>query len=111
MWQPRVSGIVIGWLAAASLAVFFLSDEMVKAGLFGEACKQYGLNSWSCGVLPKFIVWLPDSFVYFLKLPFTYDGSADLLGAGYVFMFMGSSVAYGFALVAMNYWIWKLNSL
>lgn len=111
MWQPRALGIFIGWLAAASLAVFFLSDEMVKAGLFGESCRQYGLSSWNCGVVPKFIVWVPDSFVYFLGLPFTYDATTDILGAGFTFMVMGSSVAYGLALVALNYWVWKLNQL
>jgi len=111
MWQPRGFGVFIGWVAVASLAVFFLSDEMVKAGLFGEACKEHGLSSWSCGVVPKFVVWLPDSFVYFLKLPFVYDGSTDLLGAGFAMMAMGSTVAYALALVALNYWVWKLNQL
>lgn len=111
MWQPRMSGIFVGWLAAASLAVFFLHDELVKAGAFGESCKEYGLDAWSCGIVPKFVVWVPDMFVYFLKLPFTYDGTMDILGAGWAFMVMGSSVAYGFALVAVNYWIWKFNQL
>ena len=111
MWQPRALGILIGWSAAASLAVYFGSNDLIKAGLFGDACKQFGLASWSCGALPKFAVWLPDTFVYFLKLPFTYDGSADFLGAGFAFMAMGSSVAYAVALVAANYWIWRLNSL
>lgn len=111
MWQPRAFGIFIGWLAVASLAVFFLSDEMVKAGLFGEACRQDGLGSWNCGVIPKLVVGVPSSFVYFLKLPFIYDGNWDPLGTGFVFMVMGSSVAYGLALVALNYWIWKLNQL
>ncbi len=111
MWQPRVFGIFIGWLAAACLTVFFFSDKLVEAGVFGEACRQYGLSSWSCGVLPKFIVWLPNSFVYFLKLPFTYDGTFDLIGTGYLVMIVGSSVAYGLALIAANYWIWKLNAL
>ena len=105
----RHFGIFIGWLAAACLAVFFVADDLVKAGVFGDACKQYGLNSWSCGVVPKLVVWLPNSFVYFLKLPFAYDGTLDLLGAGFALMVMGSSVAYGLALVAVNYWIWKLN--
>lgn len=111
MWQPRVFGIFIGWVAAIALAVFFLADEMVKAGLFGDACKQYGLESWNCGALPKFVVWIPNSFVYFLKLPFIYDGGGDLLGAGFAFMVMGSTIAYGLALVALNYWLWKLNQL
>jgi hypothetical protein len=52
---------------------------------------------------------VPDSFVYFLKLPFEYDGSMDFLGAGFAWMVIGSSVAYGFALVALNYWVWKFN--
>ena len=111
MWEPRPLGIVIGWLAAASLAVLLLSDELVKVGAFGESCRQYGLESWNCGVAPKFFVWVPDTFIYFLTLPFTYDGSTDILGAGWAFMVMGSSVAYGFALVALNYWVWKLNQL
>lgn len=111
MWEPRVHGIAIGWLAAASLGVFLLSDELVKVGAFGESCRQYGLESWNCGVVPKFVVWVPDTFIYFLKLPFAYDGSTDILGAGWAFMVMGSSVAYSFALVAVNYWIWKFNQL
>lgn len=111
MWQPRLFGIFIGWLGATALAVFFLHDEMAKAGAFGEACKQYGLDSWSCGVVPKFVVCVPDTFVYFLQLPFTYDATADILGAGFLWMVMGSSVAYGLALVALNYWVWKLNRL
>ena len=111
MWRPRLFGIFIGWLAAVSLAVYFLHDEMAKAGAFGESCKQHGLESWSCGIVPKFIIWVPGSFIYFLKLPFQYDGSADLLGAGFAWMVMGSSVAYGFALVALNYWVWKFNQL
>lgn len=111
MWQPRLFGILTGWLAASSLGVFFFADDIVKAGLFGDACKQYGLASWSCGAMPKFAVWMPDMFVYFLKLPFTYDGSTDFLGAGFAFMAMGSSVAYALALVAVNYWVWKLNEL
>ncbi len=111
MWQPRALGILIGWSAAASLALYFGSDDMIKAGLFGEACKQYGVASWSCGALPNIVVWLPETFVYFLALPFTYDSSEDLLGAGFLFMAMGSSVAYAIALVAVNYWICKLNSL
>ncbi len=109
MWQPRVFGIVVGWLAAAALAVFILSDQMVKAGLFGDACKQYGLSALSRGALPKFLVWAPDMFIYFLKLPFTYDRSTDLLDAVFLFMALGSSVAYALALVAANYWVWKLN--
>jgi hypothetical protein len=111
MWRPRLYGIFVGWLAAVSLAVYFLHDEMVKAGAFGEACQQHGLDSWSCGIVPKFIVWVPSSFIYFLKLPFEYDGSMDFLGAGFAWMVMGSSVAYGFALVALNYWVWKFNQL
>ncbi|MBL9098602.1 MAG: hypothetical protein JNK07_16855, partial [Alphaproteobacteria bacterium] len=46
MWQPRLFGILTGWLAASSLGVFFFADDIVKAGLFGDACKQYGLASW-----------------------------------------------------------------
>lgn len=111
MWQPRGFGVLVGWVAAISLAVYFLSDQMVQAGVFGESCRAYGLNSWSCGALPKLAVWVPNMFVYFLELPFKYDGTYDFIGAGFMFMTMGSSVAYGFALVAANYWIWKLNSL
>jgi hypothetical protein len=111
MWQPRAFGVFIGWLAAISLAVFFASDDLIKAGLFGDACKQDGLNSWNCGVVPKLVVAIPNSFVYFLKLPFVYDGTLDVLGAGFAFMVMGSSVAYGLALIALNYWVWKLNQL
>ena len=111
MWQPRVFGIFIGWLAAVCLTVFFFSDKLIEAGLFGDSCKQYGLSSWSCGVLPKLAVWLPNTFMYFLKLPFTYDGSWDLVGAQYATMLLGSPVAYVLAFVALNYWIWKLNTL
>jgi hypothetical protein len=111
MWQPRLFGIFIGWLGAVSLAVFFLSDEMVKTGVFGTACKQYGLESWSCGAMPKLAVWIPNSFVHFLQLPFLYDGSTDFLGIGWMWMVMGSTVAYALALVALNYWVWKLNQL
>lgn len=111
LWKPRGFGTFIGWVAAVSLAIYFLSDQLVQAGLFGESCRLNGLDSWSCGVIPKFVVWLPNMFVYFLKLPFNYDSAYDLIGAGFMFMAMGSSVAYILALVAANYWIWKLNTL
>lgn len=111
MWEPRGFGVFIGWLGAAATALHFLSGELVKAGLFGDACREHGLDSWSCGFLPKFVVWVPDTFVYFLTLPFTYDASSDLIGAGFMTMAMGSTVAYALALVAVNYWIWKLNQL
>jgi hypothetical protein len=111
MWEPKGFGAFIGWLAAAATAVYFLSGEMVRAGFFGEACRQYGLDSFACGVVPNMVVALPNSFVYFLELPFKYDASADWIGAGFMWMAMGSSVAYGLALVAVNYWVWKLNQL
>jgi len=111
MWQPRAFGIFAGWLMVACAAVYFLSDEMIKAGLFGEACRTYGLGSWSCGVLPKAIVALPNSLAYFLELPFTAGGNWYMLGTDYILMFVGSPLAYLFAIAAANYWIWKLNSL
>jgi hypothetical protein len=111
LWQPRGFGALIGWVAFVSLAIYFLHDQMVQAGFFGESCRTYGLDSWSCGVIPNFVVWLPNMFVYFLRLPFNYDSSADLIGAGFMFMALGSGVAYILALVAVNYWIWKLNTL
>jgi hypothetical protein len=111
MWEPRGLGVMIGWLTAASIGVYFMHEDMIRAGLFGESCALYGLESWSCGVLPKMAVWLPDMFVYFLTHPFEYDGSADWIGVDYATMWMGSPVAYGIALVATNYWVWKLNRL
>jgi hypothetical protein len=83
---------------------------MVKVGLFGEACKDYGLSSWSCGILPKAIVSLPSSLAYFLELPFV-GGNWYMLGTDYLMMFVGSPIAYLFAVAAANYWIWKLNTL
>jgi hypothetical protein len=111
MWQPRGFGVFIGWLTLAGLAVFFFSDKLVEAGVFGEACRAYGLSSWSCGVLPRFIVWVPTTFIHFLQLPLTYDGGADMIGADYAMMWTGSAIAYAFAAVATNYWVWKLNEL
>ena len=110
MWQPRAFGIFAGWLMVACAAVYFFSDEMIKAGLFGDACKDYGLNSWSCGFLPKALVALPNSLAYFLELPFT-GGNWYMLGTDYLMMFVGSPIAYLFAIAAANYWVWKLNSL
>jgi len=107
----RVSQAAVGWVAAIALGAAFASDEMIKSGLFGEACKADGLGSWSCGVVPKLAVAVPNTFVYFLRLPFTYYGAWDPLGAGFAVMVMGSSVAYGLALIALNYWVWKLNQL
>jgi hypothetical protein len=49
--------------------------------------------------------------MYFLLLPFTYDGSWDLIGTTYATMVIGTPVAYGFAFVALNYWIWKLSTI
>jgi hypothetical protein len=111
MWQPRFFGILTGWPAAGMLSVFFFADDVVKAGIFGDACKQYGFASWNCGAMPKLAAWVPDTFIYLLKLPLTYDSSTDFLGAGFAFMTMGSSVAYALALIAVNYWSWKLNEL
>ena len=111
MWEPRGFGTVIGWLAAVGLAVFFLHEDMVRAGLFGQSCAAYGLDSWSCGLLPKLAVWVPDLFMYFLTHPFEYDGRADWLGLDYATMWMGSPVAWILAVVAANYWVWKLNRL
>jgi hypothetical protein len=111
MWEPRFFGIAIGWLSAIALVLHFLESDLVQAGLFGESCRLYGLGSWSCGVLPKLAVWVPDTFVYFLSLPFAYDGSQDWIGASYAMMWTGSPVAYWFATVATNYWVWKLNQL
>ena len=111
MWEPRGLGFAIGWLTAAALGVYFMHEDMIRAGLFGDSCALYGLESWSCGVLPKMAVWLPGMFVYFLTHPFEYDGSADWIGVDYATMWMGSPVAYGIALVATNYWVWKLNRI
>ncbi len=109
MWQPRFPGIVVGWLTAAAIAVYFLHDEMAKLGVFGASCRAHGLTSWDCGALPKLAVWLPDAFVYFLMNPFSYDGAADILGAEYALMWLGSPVAYLIAFVAVNYWVWRLK--
>ena len=111
MWELRMFGIAVGWLTAAALAVYFMHDDMIAAGLFGESCAQYGLYSWSCGALPKLAVWMPDMFVYFLTHPFTYDSSTDYIGMDYATMWMGSPVSYLVALVATNYWVWKLNRM
>ncbi len=43
--------------------------------------------------------------------PFTYDASADWIGASSALMWTGSPIAYALATVATNYWVWKLNQL
>lgn len=111
MWQPRAFGITVGWLVAAAVAVYFLQDDMIQAGFFGDACKNYGLASWACGVTPKMAVWLPNMFVYLITAPFGYDGSADWIGTEYATLWLFSPIAYAIALVATNYWVWKLNQL
>lgn len=111
MWQPRLFGAVVGWLALAAVTVYFLQTDMVQAGLFGDSCKSYGMSSWACGFLPNIAVWLSSTFVYFLELPFTYDSGSDWVGATSAIMWAGSPVAYILAAVATNYWVWKLNQL
>ena len=110
MWRPRGMGMMAGWLTLFTIAVYFLRDDMSRIGLFSQSCAQYGLNSWSCGVLPKMVVGLADTFVYFITHPFKYDSRTDLIGVDYATMWMGSPVSYAVAVVAANYWIWKLNS-
>jgi hypothetical protein len=111
MWQPRLFGILTGWLALAAVAIYFLQTDMVQAGLFGESCKTYGMSSWACGVLPNLAVWTSSTFVYFLEYPFTYNAANDWIGASSALMWTGSPIAYTLALVATNYWVWKLNEL
>lgn len=111
MWEPRAFGIAVGWLTAAAVAVYFLQDDMIQLGFFGDACKNYGLASWACGVSPKMAVWLPNLFVYLITAPFGYDGSADWIGTEYATLWLFSPIAYAFALVGLNYWVWKLNQL
>jgi hypothetical protein len=111
MWEPRGFGVLVGWIAAVAMAIYFMHDDMAQAGLFGQACAAHGLDSWSCGVLPKLAVWLPEMFVYFLAHPFEYDARYDWIGLDYATMWMGSPIAYALATVATNYWVWKLNQL
>ena len=111
MWEPRLFGAVVGWLGLAAVAIYFLQTDIVQAGLFGDSCRVYGMSSWSCGVLPNLAVWVSNAFVYFLEYPFTYDASSDWIGASSALMWTGSPVAYFFALVATNYWVWKLNQI
>ncbi len=111
MWEPRGVGVAMGWIAAAAIAIYFMQEDMIRAGLFGESCALYGLESWSCGFLPKLAVWLPEMFVYFLMHPFEYDASWDWIGLDYATMWMGSPVAWWVAILATNYWVWKLNRL
>lgn len=111
MWQPRAFGVLIGWAAAIFVAIYFLSDELMNTGLLGEECIYDGLSSWNCGLMPRLVIALPNTFVYFLQLPFNYDAAWDVLGAQFTLMIVGSTIAYGLALVAVNYWVWKLNQL
>lgn len=111
MWQPRMFGIAVGWLAVAAVAVYFLQTDMVQAGLFGESCRIFGMSSWSCGVLPNLAVGASNTFVYFIEYPFTYDASNDWIGASSALMWTGSPIAYWLAAIATNYWVWKLNQL
>ena len=83
----------------------------LQAGVFGDSCKTYGMSSWACGVLPNLAVWASNTFVYFIEYPFTYDASDDWIGASSALMWTGSPIAYFFATVATNYWVWKLNQL
>ena len=111
MWEPRLAGIAAGWLSVVAVAIHFLRNDIVRAGIFGDSCAQYGLYSWSCGAFPKMTVWLSDLYVYFITHPFQYDASNDWIGADYASMWMGSPVAYIVAFVALNYWVWTLNRL
>ena len=111
MWQPRFFGIAIGWLTIMAVAVHFLQDDLIRYGWFGDACKLYGIGSWSCGVAPKMIFWLPNMFVYLIAEPFAYNGGNDWFGTEYVMLWTASPIAYFLALIATNYWVWKLNQM
>jgi hypothetical protein len=114
MWRSGVVGAFFGWTAIVVVAAGLLSQTLLEAGVFGEACREFAPRAFTCALPAKLLFGfgsLPHYVFGGLTLPFVYDPDRDSDGYGIASLVVLTPIAYAMLLVAANHWLWSLREL